>query len=166
MESQNSNKFVQTDLVKIYLETDNKGTITFQLKRNALLAQMSENQKKNIQDNYQIPAKCATVEVINVLEKYLGIKNIGVYKDKINDIDILIGTLRFTDFLGMSLFQENFISQIVSPSINTSNCVPFLEETHKKLKNQENGSQCWYSLLNACITYLAQHLSEVYLKSQ
>lgn len=41
MESHNSNKFVLPDLVKIYLETDNKGTITFQLKRNALLAEMS-----------------------------------------------------------------------------------------------------------------------------
>lgn len=45
------------------------------------------------------------------------------------------------------------------------NCVLFLEETHRKLKNQENGSQCWYSLLNASITFLALHLREVYKAS-
>ena len=78
----------------------------------------------------------------------------------------LIGTLRLADLLGLNLFQENFISEVVIQSINISNCISFLEETHKKLKNQENGSQCWYSLLNACITYLAQHLSEAYDRSQ
>jgi uncharacterized protein (DUF885 family) len=40
--------------------------------------------------------------------------------------------------------------------------VIFLEETHRKLKNQENGSQCWYSLLNASITFLALNLKDVY----
>lgn len=39
----------------------------FQLKKAALLAEMSETQRKSVQDSYQIPAKCATVEVINVL---------------------------------------------------------------------------------------------------
>lgn len=79
---------------------------------------------------------------------------------------MLIGTLRLTDLLGVNVFQENFISEIVIQSINIANCIAFLEETHKKLKNQENGSQCWYSLLNACITFLAQNLSETYLRSE
>lgn len=54
---------------------------------------------------------------------------------------------------------------MITPSIRVGNCVLFLEETHRKLKNQENGSQCWYSLLNASITFLALHLREVYKAS-
>ena len=77
----------------------------------------------------------------------------------------MISTLRLTDFLGLTIFQENFISQVIIHTININNCLIFLEETHKKLKNQENGSQCWYSLLNACITFLAQNLTEAYKRS-
>ena len=32
----------------------------------------------------------------------------------------------------------------------------------RKLKIQETGSQSWYSLLNACITFLAINLNEIY----
>jgi hypothetical protein len=55
---------------------------------------------------------------------------------------------------------------VIVSSINVNNCISFLEETHKKLKNQDKGSQCWYSLLNACITFLAQNLGEVYARSE
>ncbi len=51
---------------------------------------------------------------------------------------------------------------MIIPSLNDFNCILFLEETHKKLKNQENGSPCWYTLLNASINYLSNNLYSIY----
>lgn len=34
----------------------------------------------------------------------------AIYKEKHKEIDLLIGTLRFADFVGLNTFQESFIS--------------------------------------------------------
>jgi hypothetical protein len=71
---------------------------------------MSENQKKSLQDTYQVPLKCASLEVLTIFNKYLPTKNMAIYKEKHKEIDLLIGTLRFADFVGLNTFQESFIS--------------------------------------------------------
>jgi MFS superfamily sulfate permease-like transporter len=100
--------------------------------------------------------------IFSLLQKYLTSRSLDFYRDYNEDTALLIQTLRLTDYLGMYKFQERFISEVITPSISVTNCVVFLEETHRKLKNQENGSQCWYSLLNASITFLALNIREVY----
>ena len=100
-----------------------------------------------------------------LLQQYFSLKSLEPYQEHAEDASLLIQTLRLTDYLGMYRFQERFINEMITPSIRVGNCVLFLEETHRKLKNQENGSQCWYSLLNASITFLALHLREVYKAS-
>jgi len=97
---------------------------------------MSDKNIGNIQDIYEIPHKCASMEVLQLFERYTVDPDLGMYKSKKGDNDVIIGTLRLADFLGLSLFQENFISDVVIPSININNCIAYLEETHKKLKNQ------------------------------
>ena len=64
--------------------------------------------------------------------------------------------------MGLTRLQERFIADVVSPQLSVTNCVALLEETHRKLKNQESGSQCWYTLLNASISFLAGHLTQVH----
>jgi hypothetical protein len=65
--------------------------------------------------------------------------------------------MRIGDYLGMGKFQDAVISKILIPKISANNCIVFLEESQKKLKNSEN-SQCWLNLLNLSINYLSSHI--------
>jgi hypothetical protein len=122
--------------VILILESEKQGSTMFYVKRAALELEMSDQKIGSIQDIYEIPNKCASIEVLQMFERYTADPDLGMYKSKKGDTDMLIGTLRLTDFLGLGIFQENFISEIVIQSINLDNCIAFLEETHKKLKNQ------------------------------
>lgn len=64
MDRENSNRDSSKDEIKFLLETDAKGVLTYNLKRSALASEMSENQKSNLQDSYQVPLKCASPEVL------------------------------------------------------------------------------------------------------
>jgi hypothetical protein len=74
--------------------------------------------------------------IFSLLQQYFTYKALDMYREYGDDAALLIQTLRLTDYLGMYRFQEKFINDIITPSINIANCVIFLEETHRKLKNQ------------------------------
>ena len=84
--------------------------------------------------------------------------------DHVADHSVVIKILRVSDFLGLSKFHELYINQVILNSLNHDNCIVLLEETQKKLKNLENGAQCWFSLLNATIHFVATNLFEIFKK--
>ena len=96
------------------------------------------------------------------MQKYILYHTLDQYRDLSRDTNLLVMSLRLGEWLGLGNFQERFVGEIIVPGLSVSNCVPLLEETHRKLKSQEGGGQCWYTLLNASITFLAQNLTDVY----
>ena len=77
---------------------------------------------------------------------------------------MIIKILRVSDFLGLTKFHESYINDVVIPSLSHENCITLLEETQKKLKNLDNGAQCWFSLLNNTIHFVATNIFELYKK--
>ena len=77
-----------------------------------------------------------TLELFMPLQRYLLCHSLDHYRELAQDTTILIHTLRIADHLGLVKMQERLISEVMTPHLSTSNCVVFLEETHRKLKTQ------------------------------
>ena len=101
-------------------------------------------------------------QIFEKLQRVTVVRNAYLLLKKyINDNDIVVKLLRTADYLGMVGFHNKFINEVLMPNINMHNCIFLIEESHKKLKNN-NDSQTWYNLLNMSIIYLSTHVFEVY----
>ena len=59
-------------------------------------------------------------------------------------------------------FQEVLIRDKIINNMTPGNCVVFLLESHKKLRNSEKSLSCWYNLLNSSMTYIANNMLQLY----
>lgn len=61
------------------------------------------------------------------LEHYLVTKDITMIGKEVKDTALLIKLLRVSDYLNMSSFQQQLITDIIIPSLNDTNCISFIE---------------------------------------
>lgn len=61
------------------------------------------------------------------MEHYLVTKDITMIGKEVKDTALLIKLLRVSDYLNMSSFQQQLITDIIIPSLNDTNCISFIE---------------------------------------